>query len=419
MELEMYSFVTCCLRDSPAARSARPVLRALLLIACERVIARYDPNRCLRRNLDKQSMDPELVDRIYECSFVPELWPGVLDEVAQMAESRRGCSLFITKDDVTFWTASPIAHEATARFVKEGWFWRGQAIARLFGAHHAGFLTESDIFTPNEWDLEPINRDMYRPLGVGWVTATAIPIPTGEKVTFVLTRRTERGPLERGVVQKLDELRPHLASSAFLSARLQFERARIASETLAVLGLPALVLNEQGKVLAANPLIEALTGYVQWRSQDRVSLKDRAADILLRDAIAAIDLVGGSVRSFPVRDAGAEAMMVAHVVPIRLSARDIFVRCAAAFVLTPVTLPQAPPVELVQSLFDLTPAEARVARSLASGKTVEDIATDRGTSANTIRSHVRGVLEKTGCNRQVDIVALLTAISSTRLTSPI
>jgi DNA-binding CsgD family transcriptional regulator len=61
-----------------------------------------------------------------------------------------------------------------------------------------------------------------------------------------------------------------------------------------------------------------------------------------------------------------------------------------------VTLPQAPPVELVQSLFDLTPAEARVARGLASGKTVDDIAIDGGTSPNTIRTHVRGVLEKTG-----------------------
>jgi hypothetical protein len=91
-------------------------------------------------------------------------------------------------------------------------------------------------------------------------------------------------------------------------------------------------------------------------------------------------MAGGAVRSFPVRDTGAEAMMVAHVVPIRLSARDIFVRCAAALILTHVTAPQAPPVELVQSLFDLTPAEARVARSLASGKTVEDIATDGGIS---------------------------------------
>jgi hypothetical protein len=143
-----------------------------------------------------------------------------------------------------------------------------------------------------------------------------------------------------------------------LSARLQLERARVASETLAALGLPALVLDEKGKVLAANHLIEALAGYVRWRAQDRVSLKDRAADQLLCDAIAAIDLTGGaSVRSFPVRDTGAEAMMVAHVIPIRLAARDIFVRCAAALVLTPVTLPQAPPVDLVQSLFDLTPAE--------------------------------------------------------------
>jgi DNA-binding CsgD family transcriptional regulator len=206
--------------------------------------------------------------------------------------------------------------------------------------------------------------------------------------------------------------------SALPSARLQLERAHMASETLAALGLPALVLNEQGKVLAANSLIETLTGYVQWRAQDRVSLKDKAADKLLRDAMAAIDVAGSAARSFPVRDTGAEAMMVAHVIPIRLSARDIFVRCAAALILTPVTLPQAPPVELVQSLFGLTPAEARVARSLAGGETIEAIASARGVSQNTIRMQVRGVLEKTGCNRQVDIVALLTAISPARLTHP-
>jgi DNA-binding CsgD family transcriptional regulator len=363
------------------------------------------------------TVDPELVDRIYESSFVPELWPGVLDELGRITEATGG-SLFISQNNVPqYWTASPETRERMKRFYTDDWFRRGQTIARLFGARHAGFLTEVDLFTPDELDREPHFRDMWRPLGIGCVVATAIPIPTGEKMTFVLTRRTERGPVERAVVEELDNLRPHLARSALMSARLQLERARIASETLAVIGLPALVLNEQGKVLAANSLIEAVTGYVQWRAQDRVSLKDRAADQLLRDAITAVDVAGGTgVRSFPVRDTGAEAMMVAHVIPIRLSARDIFVRAAAALVLTSVALPQAPPVELVQSLFDLTPAEARVARSLASGKTVEDIATDGGTSVNTIRTHVRGVLQKTGCNRQVDIVALLTAVSATRLT---
>jgi DNA-binding CsgD family transcriptional regulator len=362
-------------------------------------------------------MDPELVDRIYECSLVPELWPSVLDELGHIADGVGG-SFTISKADFQYWTASPGLRETTEKYVNEGWLWRGQVSARFFATRHAGFLTELDLFTLDELDLEPMFRDYWRPRGIGWAVATAIPMPTSEYVTFLLARGTERGPVERSIVQKLDELRPHLARSALLSARLQLERARVASETLAALGLPALVLNEHGKVLAANSLIEALGSYVQWRAFDRVSLKDKAGDKLLRDAVAAIDVAGGSVRSFPVRDIGAEAMMVAHVIPIRLSARDIFVRCAAAFVLTPVTLPQAPPVELVQSLFDLTPAEARVARSLASGKTVEDIASDGGTSPHTVRTHVRGVLEKTGCNRQADVVALLTAISPARLTHP-
>jgi DNA-binding CsgD family transcriptional regulator len=137
---------------------------------------------------------------------------------------------------------------------------------------------------------------------------------------------------------------------------------------------------------------------------------------LLRDAVASIGSESNpEVRSFPARDAEAEVTMVAHVIPIRLSARDIFVRCFAALVFTPMTRPQAPAVELVQSLFDLTPAEARVARSLASGKTIATIATEGGVSPETVRTHVRRVLAKTGCERQAEIVALLTGIARPRI----
>jgi DNA-binding CsgD family transcriptional regulator len=204
-----------------------------------------------------------------------------------------------------------------------------------------------------------------------------------------------------------------------ISARLQLERARVASEALAAMGIPALLLDEAGKVVAANALIEAMGGCVDWRAYDRVSLKDNIADHLLRDAIATVHLdIGSSVRSFPIRDAQANATMVAHVIPIRLSARDIFLRCATVLAMTPVTTPQAPPVELVQSLFDLTPAEARVARSLAAGRTVENIASEGGVSLNTVRTHVRGVLEKTGCNRQAEVIALLTGIVPPRAAAP-
>jgi hypothetical protein len=109
---------------------------------------------------------------------------------------------------------------------------------------------------------------------------TFVPIPTGENVIFVMTRRTERGPVERTVVQKLDELRPYLARSALMSARLQLERARIASETLAVMGLPALVIDERGKVLAANHLMGGgahhPASFLAASSQSRLLLGARA-----------------------------------------------------------------------------------------------------------------------------------------------
>jgi DNA-binding CsgD family transcriptional regulator len=360
-------------------------------------------------------MDTQLIDRIYESCFEPEIWPDVLDELGRIADAP-GASLFVSKGDALHCVASPEPRERAERIVKEGWLWRRTIVARLFAQRHAGFLIDAEYFTPEELDREPIYRDLWRPQGVGW---GMVPIPTGENAMIILSRRMEYGPFDRASANRLDELRPHLARSVLISARLQLDRAGVAGDALAALGIPALVFDETGKVLSANALIEEMIGYVHWRAFDRVSLKDRAADQLLPGAIAIIGSEKGSgVRSFPIRDAEAESTMVAHVIPVRLSARDIFLRCAGVLAMTPVTAPRAPPVELVQSLFDLTPTEARVARSLASGKTVEDIASDGGVSLSAVRTHVRGVLAKTGCGRQVEVVALLTGIAASGAAGP-
>jgi DNA-binding CsgD family transcriptional regulator len=190
---------------------------------------------------------------------------------------------------------------------------------------------------------------------------------------------------------------------------MQLERARAATQTLALLGIPALVFAGGGKTLAANQLIETLSGFILWRADDRVALMDASADALLRDAIVTADQDDApNVRSFPVRNEN--SAMVAHVVPIRGSARDVFARCAALLMLTPVTRPEAPSVELIRSLFDLTPAEAGVARGLAAGQTVGDLATASGISISTVRTHVNSVLTKTGYRRQSDVIALLNGL---------
>jgi DNA-binding CsgD family transcriptional regulator len=360
-------------------------------------------------------MDTQLIDRIYECSFAPELWPGVLGELATIATARAGF-LFLSNADIHHFTSSSeIGATVLKPLVASGWVARSERFRRFLAARNFGFLSDGDIYTAEEKNTDPFYRDILLPRGLGWAVGTTVPLPTGDRFAINLEREYLRGPVEPAAIHRLDLLRPHIARSALMSARLQLERARATSEALARVRLPALVLDVNGKVLAANHLIEMLSGQIHWRVQDRVSLKDRAADRILRDAIAAIDPNGGpAVRSFPTRDIDDGTPMVVHVIPIRLSARDVFIRCAAVLVLTPVTLPKAPPADLVQSLFDLTPAEARVACSLAAGKTVDDIASDNHISPNTIRTHVRGVLGKTGCSRQAEVVALLTGLSSIR-----
>ena len=70
---------------------------------------------------------------------------------------------------------------------------------------------------------------------------------------------------------------------------------------------------------------------------------------------------------------------------------------------------RVPTAEVLQGLFDLTPAEARVARAIAERRTVEAIAGMLGVSRETVRTQLKSVLAKTGMARQADLAALLAA----------
>lgn len=60
-------------------------------------------------------------------------------------------------------------------------------------------------------------------------------------------------------------------------------------------------------------------------------------------------------------------------------------------------------------IFDLTPTEARVAGSLASGNRAGDVAIELGVTQTTMSFHLRNLFQKTGTNRQADLIALILA----------
>ncbi|WP_338829788.1 helix-turn-helix transcriptional regulator [Bradyrhizobium sp. 27S5] len=350
-----------------------------------------------------------LIELAYEAAVLPELWPNVLHQVGEIARARGTVLLTAAPHDVR-WIASPDMHDDTAAYVEGGWHQRNGRLPRLLAANHAGFLRDIDVFdTPEEVQQDFQIREFFRPRGLGWGAGTAIPVPSGDMLIYSVEREYQHGPIEREAIEQLDALRPHLARAALLSARLGMERARAATESLAILGLPAAVLRRGGRLMAANTLFDRLVPDVMQDRAERLALAAPAADALFAQALAALDqgLISVEVRSVPIAAQGDRPPLIVHLVPIHGSARDLFDRALAIVIVTPVVPAEVPTAEVLQGLFDLTPAEARVARGIGEGRTVEAIAVAFGISRETVRNQLKAVLAKTGLGRQVELAGLL------------
>src|SRR6185295_14919551 len=178
-------------------------------------------------------MDPQLIDLIYESSFVPELWPRVLAELAKIATARVGFLFLSNGDDHQFASSTELGTKAVAPLVASGVIARSERFHRLVAARHSGFLIDSDVYLDEEKDADPFYRDLLYPRGLGFAAATTAPLPTGDRVVVALEREYARGPVEPGAIKRLNVLRPHIARSALMAERPKLERAQDASEALA------------------------------------------------------------------------------------------------------------------------------------------------------------------------------------------
>lgn len=357
-------------------------------------------------------MHNDLIDRIYECSVVPDTWPGVLNDVAALAGSTGG--LLFSARKALHWTASESVADAFDAYVNDGWFGKCSRRVCLMSQDMPAFFVEHDFWSEAELDADPVYRDFFRPRGLGWSAGTGLQLPTGDNIVFSVERAFVDGPIEPDNVARLNEIRPHLARSALVSARLQLKRAEGATEALTALRLPALLLKESGEVAEASPLVDALSEHISWGAKGHIRLNDKQADKRLVEALAALnDADADHVRSFPIRDLAGQPVLVAHLIPVRRNAHDVFGDSFALMLLIPVASDRAPAAMLMKSLFDLTPSEARVAKGIAGGATPEAIADDGNVAISTVRTQLRRVLEKTGCARQADLASLLAHIGAT------
>jgi DNA-binding CsgD family transcriptional regulator len=348
-----------------------------------------------------------LVDRIYEAGLLPSLWPTVLGELGHSIGGNGGI-LFAVRDGYVSAVTSAEHAGLISEFMHGEWSQRDQTLKRAYALNHPGFINDGDMFTEHEIETDYVYRNFFRKHGLGYRAGTIIPMPIGDSVAVVMPRHHEHGPVPREVVTFLDGMRPHLARSTLTANRLGFEKARAQAEALQALGIPGAVLRDRGRLYAANALFEALMPSLFEDRMHRLVVADETADALLADALEALP-VGSwhAVRSIAVAATPMRVPMILHLIPVRGAAHDIFVQSTALLVVTPVDRAAVPTAEVLQGLFDLTPAEARVARGIGQAETLEALAEATGVNRETVRSQLKAVLSKTGVSRQQELVSLL------------
>lgn len=371
------------------------------------------------------AMADDLIDRIYEAAFVPELWSSVLETAGDLSGSANG-AIFVFQEGAPirgrFSDASPRSAQALKdvrplfdKFLASDSWKIFPGVMRMYEMQPARFVQVEDFMTPEEIANDP-QRIAARAAGIGVNLCTAVPLPTGELVTIVFQRWLKDAGYEAASVERVDAMRPHLARAGMMAARLRLEQAKATVATLEAIGLAAAVMSAAGRVVAANGLLDEMRSTFIAAAHGRIALTNVAANALFQDAVAN-NRHDEVIRSIPVPSADGQPPLVMHLLPIRRAAHDIFSGADMLLVATPVNASAiVPSPSILAGLFDLTPAEARLAASLSQGRPLKDAAADSNITFKSGRTYLERVFAKTGTHRQSELVALLK--SAERITKP-
>lgn len=190
---------------------------------------------------------------------------------------------------------------------------------------------------------------------------------------------------------------------------VSLEWARTVAAALDIIGLPAAVLARAGRLLALNSRLERLMPEIASSHRKRLKLADTMADSLLMEATAQLGPTGrpGGVRSIPIPAAEGRPPVIMRVIPVHGAPCELPADIFAILIAIPVVARKGPGPDVLQALFNLTPAEARVAHAVAQRQTTGAIAARLGLSPETVRSQVKSALAKCGASRNIDLAVML------------
>ncbi len=359
---------------------------------------------------------------IYDAAAVGEGWQDVLVEIADLTRTENAALVLVDPSAGLSSVVAPRADPDLAVRYSQFW-WQKDPTAQATAETPVGVLTTLQDTGRERFFSSEFYNDFWRNSGLGAERIAAnLFTDEGAFASFVLQASCRNDEIDEDALRAMQVLVPHLVRAANIQRRMnqlyyQHDLARAAAGTP---GVGALLVDDRARLIFADE-----TGETVLRARDDLILDHgtirfglNADTVRLHRLVAScsgdapVGVRGGNMTTTAVP--GSEPLSL-DVLPYhgemnRSGFHPVSSTPPAAIVLVgDRAQKQAAARGLLQQQYGLTPAECSFALEIVKADGRKAAAERLGISLSTARTHLSRVFEKTGVNRQAELVRLLSA----------
>ncbi len=358
----------------------------------------------------------EIISRIYEAAEDPRVWSNVLSLLGN--EFGSTVNVFVLNDRQSPLSEVVVSDGADPKWEQEYndyYHSTNIVLQRLAPVMSPGqVISSADAFRDTELLKSEYYQDFLRRRDVFYLMGGVVSATPTSNALLTLARSQRHGAWTSREKDSLAFFIPHLQRAARFSgnfARMRQER----DEVLNRFAMGVIILNESGRIDFLNRSAEALLAKKDGlcRTSQGISAIDPSQSARLRTMILGARLtasrkgMGGGGSLSITRSSGSRpfSVLVAPLMPTSAAPLSQLPR-VALFITDPDAV-QPTNLERLTAIFDLTPAESKMADQLVQGKSVAEAAEELGVTTQTARVHLKRIFEKTGTGRQSELMRLL------------
>ena len=356
----------------------------------------------------------ELVNHIYEGAVQPALWPGILEHMARFFGTERAAlfSTFISPSQGGIGLLHGVPAAALRRwgdeFLQDD-VWAEAALRKQLFREGVAVI-DTDLVPAKQFAASRIYRDLLQYVGIGRMCTGVIFDSSGEvtPTTCGVYRALDEPPFTADTRAAMTALLPHLSRALGVMFRLRDAdfNLTVTLGALDRLATGVALFDEKGAVNHLNQEAERILRLND--GLDRRVLEDAARSVLGIDAMQTPHF---SASQHATRPSGKHPFVL-QFAPLP-GANDFSEEAKPVRAIGFITDPEAQvrvDVQLLQQLYGITPAEARLAERLCAGDTLAAAAARCGVSDATVKTQLARLFEKTNTSRQTDLLRLLLSL---------